>query len=92
VKCWASAFVILYILFYINFSDIGVRLAEFFAPRRPLRPVRKERKVVGAQVREIMILNKSVYFVSLGRSLLTREIQLTYLAILLVNPSVNYVV
>jgi len=75
-----------------DIGDIGVRLAEFFAPRRPLRPVRKERKVVGAQVGEIMILNKSVYFVSLGRSLLTREIQLTYLAILLVNPSVNYVV
>ena len=41
--------------FKILFSDIGVRLGEFFAPRRPLRPVRKERKVVGAQVREIMI-------------------------------------
>ena len=37
------------------FSDIGVRLGEFFAPRRPLRPVRKERKVVGAQVWETMI-------------------------------------
>ena len=41
--------------FKIFFSDIGVRLGEFFAPRRPLRPVRKERKVVGAQVWETMI-------------------------------------
>lgn len=27
-----------------------MQLGKFFAPRRPLRPVRKERKVVGAQV------------------------------------------
>ena len=35
---------------FIVFSDIGVRLGQLFAPRRPLRPKRKERKVVGAQV------------------------------------------
>lgn len=32
-----------------DIGEIGVRLGQFFAPRRPLRPVRKERKVVGAQ-------------------------------------------
>lgn len=32
-----------------DISEIGVRFGQFFAPRRPLRPVRKERKVVGAQ-------------------------------------------
>ncbi|KAJ7389194.1 Coiled-coil and C2 domain-containing protein 2A, partial [Desmophyllum pertusum] len=32
-----------------DIGDIGVQLGKLFAPRRPLRPVRKERKVVGAQ-------------------------------------------
>lgn len=32
-----------------DIGDIGVRLGQLFAPRRPLRPKRKERKVVGAQ-------------------------------------------
>ncbi|KAL9987685.1 hypothetical protein ACROYT_G002032 [Oculina patagonica] len=32
-----------------DIGEFGVQLAKFFAPRRPLRPVRKERKVVGAQ-------------------------------------------
>ncbi|XP_015767290.1 PREDICTED: coiled-coil and C2 domain-containing protein 2A-like [Acropora digitifera] len=32
-----------------NIGDIGVKLGQLLAPRRPLRPKRRERKVVGAQ-------------------------------------------
>lgn len=32
-----------------NIGDIGLKLGQLLAPRRPLRPKRRERKVVGAQ-------------------------------------------
>ncbi|XP_031567301.1 coiled-coil and C2 domain-containing protein 2A-like [Actinia tenebrosa] len=32
-----------------DIGTLGIRIGQLFAPRRPLRPVRKERKVVGAQ-------------------------------------------
>lgn len=39
--------------FYFNsrsFSSLGFRIAQLLAPRRPLKPVRRERKTIGAQV------------------------------------------
>ena len=36
------------------FSSLGYRVAQLLAPRRPLKPVRRERKTIGAQVRFIL--------------------------------------
>lgn len=58
-------------------------MGEFFAPRRPLRPVRKERKVVGAQVREFIFLKYiSLFCFTWTFFSLTPEIQLTHLVML----------
>jgi hypothetical protein len=32
------------------YSSLGFRIAQLLAPRRPLKPVRRERKTIGAQV------------------------------------------
>ena len=47
---YSSVFIYFQFVFLFVFSSLGFRIAQLLAPRRPLRPVRRERKTVGAQV------------------------------------------
>jgi hypothetical protein len=46
------------------FSSLGFRIAQLLAPRRPLKPVRRERKTIGAQVRFIWYAVLVILFLS----------------------------
>lgn len=47
---YSSVLIYFQFVFLFVFSSLGFRIAQLLAPRRPLRPVRRERKTVGAQV------------------------------------------